>query len=233
MSNWGTAVQNMTERVHRYGTADPDIVKRAICEAIKKYANHNFWFNQGTYDFATTDGTFAYGVETSSGTADGYPSDMLKAIKLSLKVSNSWYDINLISIDEFRDKFVSSDFKGFPVKWAWFNKEIILYPTPNGAYTVRLDYNKDIGTPAASYAGTTWTFTDSVTGAAMADETTSDWFTEGFDLITARGMYYMASQVFGNQELAIMSKQLEMEQLSEMFQDSEASHTSPYPRPWT
>jgi hypothetical protein len=233
MSNWGTAVQNVTERIHRYGTSDPDIVKRALSEAIKRYANHNFWFNQGTYDFSTADGTYAYGTETTAGAADGYPSDMLKPIKLTLQVSSAWYDINTVSIDYFRDKFIDSSYKGFPEKWCWFNKEILLFPTPNGVYTVKIDYCKDIGIPAASYASSTWTFTDSVTGAAMADATTSGWFTEGFDLITARAVYIIASQTLGNQELAIMAKQLEAEQLEELHIDSEASHTSPYPRPWT
>ncbi|MHC4844121.1 MAG: hypothetical protein ACYTEE_10005 [Planctomycetota bacterium] len=157
---------------------------------------------------------------------------MLKPIKLSLQVSNAWYDINTISIDEYRDKFLDSSYKGFPEAWTWFNKEILLFPTPNGTYAVRLDYNKDIGIPSASYASSAWTYTDSITGAAMADATTSDWFTEGYDLITARAVYHIASQTLGDQALAIMAKQEEQEQRDELFIDSEPSHISPYPRPW-
>ena len=207
-------------------------MKRALSEAIKRYANQRFWFNEETYDFNTTSGDFDYGVESSSGAADGYPSDMLKVIKLSMKVSNTWYELANISIDYFRDLFTSTSFKGFPEKWVWYGKEILVHPTPNGAYSVRLDYIKDIGTPSASYSSGSWTFTDSLTGAAMADATTSDWFTEGFDLITARAVYIIASQILGNSELAIMAKQLESEHLKELIVDSEASDISPHPRPW-
>lgn len=230
MSNWGTAVQTVTERVHRYGTSDPDIVKRAISEAIRRYSNHDFWFNQRTYDFSTADGVYEYGVETTSGAADGYPEEMLKPIKLSLKVSGTWYNMELISIDRLRDEFLSTGYKGFPKYWTWFNKEILVFPTANDAYTMRLDYTADIGTPVPSYSASSWAYT--VGGVTLTDSYSNDWFIEAPDLIYARAVYYIASQHLSNFELAQSAKMLEAEQLDEMYIDSEASQISPNPRPW-
>lgn len=230
MSNWGTAVQTVKERIHRYGTADPDTIKRALAEAIRKYSTVNFYFNQGTYDINLTAATYNYGEETTSGLADGYPADMLKPIKLSLQVSSTWHKIFPISIDLFRDLFVATSYQGYPFKWAWFGEELLFHPTPNAVYVVRMDYVKDIGTPVPTYASSAWSYT--VGGDAVTDVYTNAWFTTGLDLITARAVYYLASQHFSNQELAMLAKGMEQEQYMDLIIDSEASEISPDPQPW-
>lgn len=230
MSNWRTAKRTVQEMLHRHGTSDPDINSRAICEAIRHYSSVNFYFNQGTYDFLTTDGENEYGTETESGAADGYPQDMVKPIKMSLQVSSTWYDISPISIDYYRDLFQSTSYKGFPEKWAWFSQNIMLEPTPNDEYTVRLDYIKDIGSPVASYSGTAWSFL--VGGSAVAETYTNGWFVQALDLIVSRSVYFVATQYLQNNELAMFSKAQEMEKLSELLVGSETSEISPEPRPW-
>jgi hypothetical protein len=230
LSNWGTAKRIVQERIHRYGSADPVIISRALAEAIGRYNTTRFWFNTTSADVPTVAGTYEYGQETSDGALDGYPTDMLKPVKLTMRVSSTWYDITTISIDEFRDKFLESSYRGFPEKWCWFAKNIMLYPTPNGVYAVKIDYIQDIGTPVASWDGSVWSY--SVAGVAIDDTYTNNWFTEGMDLITARAVYFIASQHLGKPQLAQLAKGLEQEQLDELLINSESVDLSPYPRPW-
>jgi hypothetical protein len=232
MSNWGTAVQMATERVQRYGSADPDIIKRALCEAFAKYEATRFWFNTETQDFNTVNGTYEYGAETSAGAFDGYPIDMIKPVKLSMQVTSSWYHLKNISIDEFRDKFMDVSYKGFPSAWAWFKKEMLIYPVPNAVYAIRVDYIKDLGVPKASYNGVTWSYLVSTTGTAIADSYTNDWFTEGLELIVSRAVWYVASQHFGKHQQAQLAKMHEVEMLDDLLVDSHDADLNPDPRPW-
>jgi hypothetical protein len=232
MSDWRTTKRSIQERIHRYGTNDPDTISRALAEAIRFYSRHNFWFNEDSYDFTLTDGTENYGEESSPGAADGYPADMLKAIKLSLKVSNSWYDITNMSISKYRKLFIESSYKGYPEHWTWYAKEFLFEPAPNGDYTVRLDYTKDIGTPVESYDGSNWSFTDSTDGTTVDDGWTNDWMTEAADLVVARACWWLLTHVFRNTELGMLAKAEEEQQLKELFIDSEHSQVPGPVRPW-
>lgn len=220
----------MQERIHRFGTSDPDVISRALAEAIDFYSAKRFWFNTGNTTMSTVDGQYAYGQENANLGVDGYPPDMAKIVKLTMLVSSTWYNLEQMSIDEFREKFMASSYKGFPERFAWFGKEILLYPTPNGVYSVNFDYIKDLGTPVAAWSGSAWTF--SVNGTTINDAYTSDWFTEGMNLITDRAVYYIASQHLGNMELASVAMQLAKEHEKELMIDGETADISPMPVAW-
>lgn len=230
MSNWGTAVQMVTERVNRYGSSDPDIVKRALCYAIGRRSDEDWYFNEGTADMETVAGTYAYDVETASGAGDGYPTDYLKAKELSLSISNSWYQMLNIAIRRFRKNQVSSSYRGYPERWVWYDEQILLDPTPNGVYTVRFDYTRDIGTPVAAYSSSAWTFT--VGGVAVTDSYTNAWFTVGMDLITTEACYWIFSQVLNNPERAVIALREVEEQIDHLFIRSHHSNVPREARPW-
>ena len=230
MSNWGTAVRMVTERVHRYGTSDPDIVKRGICYAIGRRNDDDFYFNEDTRDMSTVDGQFAYDVETSSGAGDGYPDDLIKYKELSFQTSNTWYPMQNIAIRRFRKDQVSSSYKGFPQSWCWYGEQLLLDPTPNGVYTIRVDYTKDIGTPIATYSGGTWAFTAG--GVTIDDAYTNEWFGEGLYLITSEACYWIFSQILGNNEQAMATYREVDEQINSLYVRSEHSNVPREAAPW-
>jgi hypothetical protein len=230
LSNWITAKRLVQERLHRFGTSDPDVISRALAEAINFYSAKRFWFNTGNATMSTVDGTYAYDQETSDGAGDGYPTDMEKIVKLSMQINSTWYALEQMSIDEFREIFLASSYKGFPSHFVWFGKQLLLFPTPNGVYSINFDYIKDLGTPVASWDGNAWTF--SVDGVTVNDAYTSDWFSEAMDLITDRAVYYVASQHIGNMELASVAMQLAKEHEKELMIDGEAADISPMPVGW-
>ena len=230
MSDWGTAVQMVTERVHRYGTADPDIVKRGLCYSIGRRNEEDYFFNEDTKDVSTVAGQFAYDVETGAGAGDGYPIDLIKFKELSLQTSNTWYPIRNIAIRRFRKEQVSSSYRGYPEEWCWFNKQLLLSPNPNGAYTVRVDYTKDIGTPIAAYSSSVWAFT--VGGVTLTDTYTNDWFEEGLYLITNEACYWIFSQILGDTEQAGLALREVDDQVDHLYIRSQASNVPREARPW-
>lgn len=230
MSNWITMKRTVQEMVHRYGASDDDIIARAICEAIRHYNTTRFFFNHGSYDFSTVAGTASYGQETSAGQGDGYPSDMLKIIKFGITETNTYYDLQPVSWDQYRELYSSTSYRGYPSRYSWFGKEIHLDPTPNDVYTATIDYIKDIGTPVPSWNGSAWSY--SVGGSAVSDAYTNDWFTEGVDLIAARSLYYISTQFLQNAEVAAYARAQEREVLNDLMQSSNVSDVTPHPRPW-
>jgi len=230
MSNWQTAKRVVQERIHRFGPSDPDIISRAICKAIRHYSGTNFYFNQASYDFTTVDGVDEYGPESSDGLGDGYPSDMNKPIKISMKVSNTWYEIKPIPIDLYRDLYMTNQYKGFPRHFAWFGKKFLLEPTPNGAYDVKIDYIKNIGEPSAQYDGLVWSYT--VDGQSVADTYSNSWLVEGQDLICAKATWYVASQHLQEIGLANAAYEDERQALEELTIDSHTIDYAPDPTPW-
>ena len=194
MSNWGTAKRRVVEETHRYGTLDDDFASRALCWAIDRFKTENLKFNQDTDDFSTVAGTYSYDKETSDGAGDGYPTYMVMPIELSLIVSDSYYIMTNEPIREFRRNQVASSYRGYPSRWVWEFEKFLFDPTPNGVYTVRVDYTKDLGTPVASYASSAWTY--SVKGVSLTDAYTNAWFTQGMEVIVAAAKWWILSNVF-------------------------------------
>ena len=133
---------------------------------------------------------------------------------------------------EYRRLFLGASYKGYPERWTWYAKEILLEPTPNSAYTVRLDYTKDIGIPVDSYDSSNWSFTDSTDGTTISDGWTNDWLSEALDLVTARASWWLLTNVFRNTELGMLAKAEETQQLDELFIDSEHSQFPGPVKPW-
>jgi hypothetical protein len=184
-----------------------------------------------------TAGTFEYGEETAAGDADGYPNEFLKARVITLEVDGyvQW-PIQSVPLRRFRKDQITSSYRGYPDRYSWDREKILFDPTPNGAYSVILDYTANIGTPIAKYADDAWTFTASVTGAvssvgqSISDTDTNAWYSEGSDLITELVKEYLYSRVWKDPQNAQMAKFNADEERKKLIREGRASQVPGYPR---
>jgi hypothetical protein len=230
--NWISTVQRTKEELHRFGTADVDTVKRALARAIEYYKDYSFFFNQATYDITLTAGTYAYGEESSDGAADGYPSDFYTPLSLVLVASSYEYPpMTQLDIQAFRRAQELSTSRGYPYEYTILDDEILLNPNPSDDFTLRLDYIKDIGTPSATYNGTTWAYT--VDGTTLLDSYTNAWMTHGQDLIVERAKAIVLGSNFKDLEAAQASRILENEYMGALLRKNEKGYYPSTPEPWT
>jgi hypothetical protein len=234
--NWGTMVRRVQEEVHRYDDDSKDRIKRAICHAVDNEQYNDYYFNESTYTFILTSGTFEYGQETSAGDADGHPADFLKIREMTLEVDGyvQW-PIRAVPLRRFRKDQITSSYRGYPDRYSWDREKILFDPTPNGAYNVILDYTADIGTPYARYsAAGTWVYNyfDSSTGSdeSVVDLTANAWFEEGSELILSVAKEYLYSNVFEDLQKAQVSRSHAEDERKRLRRESRASQTTSYPR---
>ncbi len=218
MANWGTLKQRLKEETLKEGSLSGDHRARALEAAIKYYRNHRFWFNESDFSFVTVDQTAAYGQEGADGRGDGYPSDLLKIIVATIKVNNFNYPLKPIAVKEYREIFLNTTYTGYPENFMYQGDQIYLEPTPNGVYTVSCDYVQDLGTPTASYSGSTWSTT--VGGVAIRDTYTNAWFTDAQELVMCRAKWWLYSKHYKNVESAQIAKLSELEEYRQLTLDS-------------
>lgn len=220
MSNWGTMIQRLKDECVRSNAAEDDKFARCVEWAIRHYRQERFFFNEASYDFNTTDGTASYGQESSSGAADGYPSDMLAFIGFTIDISDSLNPVEPISISAYRNIHSHSTDTGYPELVAWYDEQFWFWPTPNGTMSVTLDYIKDLGTPINSYDATSDAWSTTVGGSAITDAYTNSWFTHGQNLIAARARFHFYSKFDRNKEEAALARADEFDELKRLRDQS-------------
>ena len=229
MSNWGTLVRRIQEETHRYDPDSLDRIKRAICHAVDDEQYRDFYFNEATYDFATVAGTNEYEEESSAGAADGYPADFLKLREATLIVSSySYGPVDVVPLRRWRKNNVSSGWQGYPDQVTWDREKLIFWPSPNGVYTITIDYTKNIGTPIANYVqsgGFFWSFTNSLDGTTMVDFSTNAWFVEGADLINEAAKEYLYAHVWKDLQEANVARTSKEGIRKRLIREGRASQT--------
>lgn len=145
-------------------------IQKAIFSAIRYCEREPYYFNE-TRDitFATVSGQEWYGA------ADSAQIPKLVAIQ-ELYLEGTTLERRCMSrtyneeIERFSDNTAD---RGEPYEWAYFNRQIRLYPIPDRLYTVRMQINPYRLDPIVNA------------------EDTNAWFTEAFDMIKARAKYIL------------------------------------------
>lgn len=228
MSDYQTLIRTIQEDTHRKDSTSEDRIKRMIARSLRELKFEPFYFNEATYDFATVTGTDEYGEESSAGAADGYPADFLKMRELTLIVSSySYGPVDIVPLRRWRKNNVSSGWQGYPDQATWEREKIILWPSPNGVYTITLDYTKDLGIPVATYTDSTdtWAYTDSQTGSAMTASDTNAWYTNGQRLVAELAKYHLYSKVWKDREEASAAMQQFTQEKKLLIREGRGSHT--------
>ena len=140
-----------------------------------------------------------------------------------MKIDDRWHKVEGVNIDEIRWNVPTDSVEGYPDEWAWFGEKLHFAPVPNGVYTVRLDYIKDLGLPTYQYTGGEWVFYDSeLTGAgSLADSFTNDWIKNASELIDARARWFLWTNYYKSDENADRAKATELDALSVLRKETD------------
>lgn len=230
MSNWGTLIRRISEEVHRYNKDSIDAIKCAVCYTVGDEQYNDYYFNEDSFTFTTTAGVSSYGQESAAGEGDGYPQDFLKTRVMTLIVSNySYGTLDPINIKEYRDLNVTSNWRGYPEKFLIDSGEIILWPAPNGVYTITVDYTKNIGTPIATWNDddSVWNFTNSLTNVAVDSTDSNAWYDEASDLTIFGTKEYLSANVYKDMEDAGVNRKLKESARKQLIKEGRNSQIPP------
>ena len=163
-------------------------VSTAIDNSIAHHENTAWWFMETQTSDTTVDGTEYYDV----------PSDMASTeLTLLIEVSNNTYPLIKRDMQLLDDWFVKSTiFTGYSTDYAIWKNQFRLYPVPNGAYPLTINYYQKLGAPAG--------------GSSNA------WTTDAEMLIRARTEWQLLSLRYHDVEAATVAKQVEMDELREL-----------------
>lgn len=233
-SNWGAFVQRVLEEIARARDEDADAVRRAACSAINYYRSHRFFFNEGYDLFYTVAGQSEYEEETSIGSRDGYPVDLIRPDIVRIDRDSGYaYTLDRIPFPVHRKDSSYITQEGFPAVWTWHHKTLFLWPAPNTAdWEIQMDYIKDIGTPVYRYASGTWKYYERSTGNEIGDTWTSDWFKYAEPLIRCRVKRDLYTHQFTELKLAEAMATDEAQELFNLQAANDNFAQPARPEPW-
>lgn len=131
MTTFAVLKARIATELERDDLTDP--IANAVLDAVKEYERERFWFNESRdLTFSTVAGQRAY--TTAAG---AWIPRVITVDDLFLTVSTQNRPLRKedpAALELLND---ASSPNGEPYAWAWLNDSIILYPTPDDAYTVR------------------------------------------------------------------------------------------------
>lgn len=106
-------------------------IKRAIVSAVRHYARRRFWFTESSFTFSTVAGQRVYS-EADAPEIAATPS---------IEVINGDFFNTRIPLHKQSFKYVDRKTsqtlsRGQPEDWAYYSRQIWLYPVPDRAYTL-------------------------------------------------------------------------------------------------
>lgn len=161
----------------------PDLepqIRRGIAAAVRHFQPERFAFNERILTFQTIPGADVYG----QGDAPAIPG--LYAIGSAVLVDGDQVsDLNRVAETwvESADQPAS---QSQPVAYSYFDSTLRLWPVPSDAWTIRLSAHIKLDIPTGD----------------LADATSSPWFDEARDMISARAKWHLALHVLKDSGLA-------------------------------
>lgn len=159
-------------------------VKNAIWSAIAKWEREPFYFTEDYTVplFFTVSGQELYGTDDDFRIATS--PDL---VKLHVYISGNRFPMDKRSWADLEDTSMNPAALGQPDNWAYFAKQIRLYPIPDGAYEIR-----------ASRIDRADALTD--------DGDTNVWTQDAYDLIRSEAKLIIAQEVLFDDDLAARMK---------------------------
>lgn len=154
----------------------------AINSAIAYYANRIFWFNSNRATLSTAADQAFYPV----------PSDFQAVTSLTITVDDNTYLLDEFTYKESEAAHVRTDLTGRPTRFALFQEQLRLYPTPDDTYTLTMSYTKGYD-------------------ELSADDDTNDWLDHAEELIRRRSEADLCFSILQDSERAVGFNMLENE----------------------
>ena len=157
-------------------------IRRAVLDAIDRYAPDRFWFNESrAVTFTTVASTQDYTALTGdvSHIRDVYDIDYV-----TITIGNNVNTLDYIEPLHYELDANDASWMGQPHSYTLYDNKFRLLPVPNDAWTVRIVGHVKRAAPAAD------------------DETDNVWMVEAERLIRARAKYNLALDVLMDNNLA-------------------------------
>ena len=184
--SYGTMIDRIEDEIAR--TDLTSNVKASIISAINFYEREPWWFLEDRSDtFTTSNDQEFYGSVDASWIAT-----VSQINALTITISANRYRLTQRTYQYLEDTSIQATSLGQPQDYAYYAKQIRLYPIPSEAYQVRASYNKK-----------TTTFSDT------AD--TSNWLLDAEELIRCRAKWDIFAHVIREVNEAEYLKALERE----------------------
>lgn len=164
-----------------------DQIKLCIQDAIAHYEVERFWFNQfRDRTFATVAGQEFYGAADHADIPDALEMD---TVVLSLGTTR--WPLTKSGYVELEERNTDASARGQPTEYAYWGRQIRLYPTPDAVYQIRLSGLFKLP-------------------VLEADEDQNAWTTDAEDLIRHRAKSILYSQYLRDDANAGRSAALEL-----------------------
>lgn len=181
MSTYGEMQTNIATFLRRddLSTEIPTAIKRAIAH----YGTEPWpWLEERSTSLTTAANT-----KTVSP-----PSDFGRDLSMSVTVNSIKYPLSKKPMQYLEELYYADSLTESPFLYAYWDQVFYLYPIPDDAYTLTLNYFEDL--------------------AALADSDDSNaWTTTAEELIEARAMWWLATAVMRNAVTAENAKGRELE----------------------
>lgn len=146
-------------------------IATAISDAIRHYQRTRFHFNVlRSITFNTVAGQQNYGTSANSLIPSIYRIDTLYYTQNSMR-----WESDRTSIEDIELMADTSGLVGPPWYYAYFNREIWVYPTPDAVYAMRAIGHVKVAEPISD------------------DDDQNDWMNEAYELILCRAKIYLAT----------------------------------------
>lgn len=168
-------------------------IAESIGDAIRYYQRKRFFFNERRdVTFQTVPGQIWYGEDVTSVALD---LDNVFYVRTDSDVSQ----LRRTDTEDFAYLTDASASRGEPFIYAYYGRQIGVYPIPDKAYTIRLIGQFKLGAPA--------------------NDTVSDnpWTNEAFELIRCRAKAYLYAHHIQDPQMAVVFNGLERDELASLI----------------
>lgn len=191
--NFGYLVRTIQDEIADETNDYVEQVQRCVFEALRFCERESFYFNETRDEmFQTRAGEAVYGKADNRHISD------------SIRISEVYLVLDGSNIGLMKKKIAKAEANevGQPTSYSYYNKELLLYPTPNDVYTIRM-----VLTPM------------------RLDEIRNindyhPWFTDGFDLLKARAKYEFFKNIAHDMEQASIASGDYEEQLQALRRET-------------
>lgn len=173
--------------------SDSTAISQKIGNAIRHYQGERFWFTEtraSTFSTVIDQQDYAYGTDITD--------EFMELDGIYLTFGTSIIELKLVDYREIESLRDATNPSGVPVRAAYINGTLALYPKPDAIYSVRLAGLIKKAAPASD------------------GETGNVWMNEGYDLIKSHAKAELCAVRYRDAESASIERGLEKEYFSEL-----------------
>lgn len=210
-----TVIENGLSEIHRHQPNDEDFFTIALLRAMRFHKSLPFWFNERTWLWTMTKGTYEYKANFDPNTVLpstsilSLPANIQTPRTIQIKVGQNWWDpMEQTTMSEIREAVFFEGNSGYPDRFAWFNESFFFYSIPQSDFPSRMDYVEDLDRPRYSYDGANWLFeqrdipANPTTWIPLSPTYTNRWLQEGEQMISAWAKWRMYHAYYKDREAA-------------------------------